>query len=90
MNDTKFLGICILIAALIVSGTIIWSTNANRDAMAHLFNGTSSISVTGIPNSIQIAGPVSIAPSTTPMAVSVSGGDTPVGVKAVSDQKWFR
>ena len=92
MNDTKFLGLCILLAAFMISATIIWSTEANVDALAAVTraNGTSTPAVTSA-TTVTISGPVTLAPFTTPIPVTISTpSGTPINVKEVSDKQWTR
>jgi hypothetical protein len=93
-NDSKFLGLCILLAALMISAAIIWCTKANVDAMAELAsaNGASgSGSTTANVSSVTITGPVTLAPFTAPIPVTISTPDAaPITVKEVPTKQWTR
>jgi len=95
MNDTKFLGLCILLAALMISASIIWCTKANVDAMAALAsaNGASgSVSATNT-SAVTISGPVTLAPFSAPIPVTISTPDgNPIPVKDVTEKQkqWTR
>jgi hypothetical protein len=94
MNDTKFLGLCILLAALMISASIIWSTKANVDAMA----ATASVNGVAAPASaatsattVTISGPVTLAPFASPIPVTIATTNgAPLTVKEVSDKQWTR
>lgn len=92
MNDTKFLGLCILLASLIISGTIIWSTEANqRTMMAAVPANGASVSAAPSATTVTISGPVTLAPFAAPIPVTISTPNgTPIYVKEVSDKQWTR
>ena len=94
MNDTKLLALCILLAACMISATIIWCTKANVDAMAALAstNGAST-PATAVPSatSVTISGPVTLAPFAAPIPVVITTPTgTPISVREVSEKQWTR
>ena len=94
MSDTKFLGLCVLLGACMISATIIWSTKANVDAMVATSTGNSETALVSAPassGSVTISGPVTLAPITTPIPVTIATpNDTPITVKDASEKKWTR
>jgi len=93
MNDTKFLALCILLSALMISTSIIWSTEVNQHAME-----SASAPVNGAPaplaanvSSVTITGPVTLAPFAAPIPVTISTPDgNPITVKDASAKQWNR
>jgi len=94
MSDTKLLGLCILLAAAMISGTIIWSTNAKLSAMATSAPANAAFapaSATSSATSVTITGPVTLAPFTTPIPVTLSTPEgAPISVKDVPSKQWTR
>ncbi len=94
MNDTKFLGLCMLLSALIISSAIIWSTKANLDAMAanaQPSEAPTPVSAAGGPTSVTISGPVTLAPFAAPIPVILSTPDgKPIVVKDAAEKQWTR
>jgi len=92
MNDIKLLGLCILLAAAMISATIIWCTKANVDAMNALASANgNSAPATVSASSVTISGPVTLAPFTAPIPVTLSTPEgAPIAVKEVSSKQWTR
>ena len=92
MNDTKFLGLCILLAALMISASIIWSTKANVDAITATasVNGSSAPSAATSATTVTISGPVTLAPFAAPIPVTFATNGAPLVVKEVSEKQWTR
>jgi hypothetical protein len=96
MNDTKFLGLCILLAALMISASVIWCTKVNLDAMAALSPASAasgSASAVAGSTSITISGPVTLAPFSAPIPVTISMPDgNPIPVRDVTEKQkqWTR
>jgi hypothetical protein len=94
MNDTRFLGLCILLAACMISASIVWCTKANVEAIVASSNANSasepSSTPTG-PTSVTISGPVTLAPVTTPIPVTIATPNgTPIIVKDAAEKQWTR
>jgi hypothetical protein len=88
MNDTKFLGLCILLAACIISGTIIWSTKASQGEPPPPIPLTASAAA---PTTVTISGPVQLAPFPGPIPVTISTTDgNPIVVKDAANKQWTR
>jgi len=93
MNDAKFLGLCIVFAALLISGTIVWSTTVTQAALAGQPAKDAAVPVTAAPTveTVTIQGPVQLAPLAAPIPVTISTTeDAPLNVKDVSEKKWIR
>ena len=94
MNDTKFLGLCILLAAFIISGTIVWSTEANQAAMAAVapaHSASAPAPTAANVASVTISGPVTLAPFAVPIPVTISTPEgAPITVKDASVKQWTR
>ena len=95
MNDAKFLGLCIVLAAAIVSATIVWSTSILQVAIANQPDKDNSVAAAAAPATgtatVHLDGPVTLAPLTTPIPVTLTNSDdNPVSVKDVSGKKWTR
>ena len=95
MSDTKFLGLCVLLAACMISATIIWSTKANVEAMIAMSpsnNDSAPVAAAPVgPNSVTITGPVTLAPFSAPIPVTIATpNDTSITVKDASEKKWTR
>jgi hypothetical protein len=94
MSDTKFLGFCILLAAFIISGTIVWSTNASQRAATVIAPANGPAQAAAPMNaspSVTISGPVTLAPFSAPIPVIISTPDgNPIVVKDASEKKWVR
>ncbi len=98
MTDAKFLGLCIVFAAFIISATIVWSTNVTQSALAGqapkdvtvpAASSSSNSSVT----TVRIDGPVTLAPFAAPIPVTLTNSDdNPVIVKQkdASEKTWHR
>ncbi len=89
MNDAKFLGLCILLASVIVSGSIIWSGKVNEASTEHLQPG-SAVTASESPSTnvatVTIQGPVTLSPSS-PIPVTITNSDdNPIIIKNVSDK----
>ena len=93
-SDTKFLGLCILLASFIISGTIVWSTKANQCAMTAptpAIGLTASTPAATNATTVTISGPVTLAPFSAPIPVTIStSNDTPIIVKDLSEKQWTR
>ena len=92
MNDTKFLGLCILVAALMISTSIIWSTEDTERTMtaAAPVSGSTAPATTNV-SSVTISGPVTLAPITTPIPVTISTPEgSPITVKDAAAKQWNR
>jgi hypothetical protein len=95
MSDTKFLGLCVLLAACMISATIIWSTKANVEAMIAMSPSNNESAPTAAAPSgsmtVTLSGPVTLAPITTPIPVTIATPNgTPIIVKNAADKQWTR
>jgi hypothetical protein len=95
MSDAKFLGLCIVGAALIISSTIVWSTSIAQAAMAGQPAKDSVVPAAAAPSemTVKIDGPVTLAPFTAPIPVTITNTDeNPVIVKQkdASEKTWHR
>jgi len=94
MSDTKFLGLCVLLAACMISATIIWSTKINVEALTanSAANSESApVSTSAGPTSVSISGPVTLAPFSAPIPVTIATPNgTPIIVKDASEKQWTR
>jgi hypothetical protein len=93
MNDAKFLGLCIVLAAVLISSTIVWSTTVTQAALAGQPAKDVSVSTTAPStiSTVKIDGPVTLAPFTAPMPVTITNSDdNPIPVKDISEEKWTR
>ena len=89
MSDTKFLGLCVLLAACMVSATIIWSTKANIDAMMATSGSHSTavpLAASTAPTSVTVSGPITLAPFAVPIPVTIATPNgTPIIVKDAAE-----
>ncbi len=96
MNDAKFLGLCIVLAAVLISSTIIWSTTvtlaaAGQSSKDDTVPTTTTAAASTSVATVKIDGPVTLAPFTAPMPVTLTNSDdNPVVVKDASVKKWTR
>ena len=96
MSDAKFLGLCIVFAAVLISGTIVWSTETKLAAVATApatKDVTVPVATPAQVTTVRIDGPVTLAPLSAPLAVTVTNTDeNPVVVKQkdAPDKVWHR
>jgi hypothetical protein len=95
MSAAKFLGLCIVFAALIISGTIVWSTTVTQAALAGQAPKDVPVPAASSPvvATVRIDGPVTLAPFTAPIPVTLTNSDdNPVVVKQkdAPEKTWHR
>lgn len=94
MSDAKFLGLCIVFAAFIISATIVWSTTVTQAALVGQAPKDVTVPAASSPNSsittVRIDGPITLAPFAEPIPVAITNTDNPVIVKDVPEKTWHR
>ncbi len=94
MSDAKCLGLCIVLAAFIISATIVWSTGVTQAALAGQAPKDVSVPTAASNSSIttvRLDGPVTLAPFSAPIPVAITNTDeNPVIVKDVPEKTWHR
>ena len=97
MSDAKFLGLCIVFAAFIISATIVWSTNVTQSALAGQAPKDVTVPAAAPSGSsvttVRIDGPVTLSPFAVPVPVTLSnteGNPVIVKQKDTPEKTWIR